>query len=233
MYIRISGLSFRYSHRSPFIIKDCNLSIAQGEIVAVLGPSGSGKTTLLRLIAGLELPTSGSIVIGGRVMSDKTHFVPPEKRGVGMVFQDYALFPHMTVSENIQFGLRHLPRRERLARMEEMLNLVNLTEYKNRYPYELSGGQQQRVALARSLAPAPSLLMLDEPFSHLDTHLQQQIRDELRHILKQTGTTSIFVTHNDDDAKVLADRLVHIDKGIVRQDGSASSGQGSGSYQLV
>ncbi|WP_209125124.1 ABC transporter ATP-binding protein [Alkalihalobacillus sp. BA299] len=219
MFVKLRNLQYQYKNTSEPTIKDFSLDIEQGEIISILGESGSGKSTILRLIAGLEIPKAGMISINGRVILDDSNFIPPEKRGVGMVFQDYALFPHMTVESNIKFGLRKMNRRQKQQRIEEMLSLVNLTNYKNRYPYELSGGQQQRVALARALAPAPSLLIFDEPFSNLDASLQVRIRDELRAILKKTGITSIFVTHDQEDARVLADRIVYIENGVINRVG--------------
>ncbi|GAE33199.1 ABC transporter ATP-binding protein [Halalkalibacter akibai] len=219
MFVQISNLQYKYPNASEPTIKDFTIDIEQGEVVCILGESGSGKSTILRLIAGLEEASNGSISISGKTIMSQHTFTPPEKRGVGMVFQDYALFPHMTVEKNIKYGLRKMSGKEKNQRVEEMLALVNLTEYKKRYPFELSGGQQQRVALARALAPAPSLLIFDEPFSNLDANLQLKIRDELRAILKQTGITSIFVTHDQEDAKVLADRIVFIENGKIKQIG--------------
>ncbi len=216
MFIKIKDLQYQYKNATEPTIKNFTLNIERGEIISILGESGSGKSTILRLIAGLETPKAGSISINGQTVFDQQNYVPPEKRSVGMVFQDYALFPHMTVEKNIQYGLRKMSRAEKQQRLNEMLELVNLTEYKKRYPYELSGGQQQRVALARALAPAPSLLIFDEPFSNLDANLQVKIREELRVILKQTGITSIFVTHDQADAKALADRIVYIENGVVK-----------------
>lgn len=213
MFVQIRNLHYKYRNAKEATINDFSLDIEQGEIVSILGDSGSGKSTILRLIAGLETPNHGSIKINGSTVFDEAHYVQPEKRGVGMVFQDYALFPHMSVANNIKFGLKKMSRKQKEQRLEEMLDLINLPGYNNRYPYELSGGQQQRVALARALAPEPSLLILDEPFSNLDANLQEKIRDELRTILKQTGTTSIFVTHDHADAKALADRIVYIKNG--------------------
>ncbi|MGP4081356.1 ABC transporter ATP-binding protein [Pseudalkalibacillus sp. R45] len=215
MFIQINELNFNYRNAIKPIFNDFSLGFKQGEITVILGESGSGKSTLLRLIAGLEIPNRGSISIDGKTMTDATHFVQPEKRGVGMVFQDYALFPHMTVSKNIQFGLQKMNREKKKERVAELLELVGMQEYVNRYPYELSGGQQQRVALARALAPNPSLIMFDEPFSNLDTNLQHKIRDELRAIIKKAGITSIFVTHDQEDARVIADRIVILNDGEV------------------
>ncbi|KJS89154.1 ABC transporter ATP-binding protein, partial [Desulfosporosinus sp. BICA1-9] len=157
----------------------------------------------------------------GKILFNEHEFVLPEKRGIGMVFQDYALFPHMTVEENIRFGLKNLSKQEKTERILEMLELVHLEDYAKRYPYELSGGQQQRVAIARAVAPKPSILLLDEPFSNLDAHLRQSIREELNGILKDTWMTSIFVTHDREDAKSIADQVVILDKGETIGKGKA------------
>lgn len=210
MYVQIQGLQFRYGKAEVPTVQNFNLAIAEGEVVAILGESGSGKSTILRLVAGLEVPESGRIVIRDQVMVDDHVFVHPENRGVGMVFQDYALFPHMTVADNIKFGLKKMTTREKEARVTGMLDLVNLSDYRGRYPHELSGGQQQRVALARALAPQPTLLLMDEPFSNLDRALQIKIREELKVILKATGTTTIVVTHDPEDAQALADRIITV-----------------------
>ncbi|WP_252313167.1 ABC transporter ATP-binding protein [Sinobaca sp. H24] len=221
MHVQISGLEFSYRKASGTVIQNFNLRMKEGEIVSILGESGSGKSTVLRLIAGLENPSKGKIQVGSDTYVDgrNSRMLPVEKRGLGMVFQDYALFPHMTVGANILYGLKKWKGPKRKARLQEMLALVNMTEYKKRYPHELSGGQQQRVALARALAPEPSLLLLDEPFSNLDAHLKQQIRDELREMIKYAGATTIFVTHDREDARVLSDRVVFLDKGKVQKAG--------------
>jgi len=220
MFIEINRLNFKYKGAEEDTLKDFSINIAKGEIVSILGESGSGKSTVLRLIAGLEIPKSGVIKIDSKIVLDENTFVLPEKRGIGMVFQDYALFPHLTVEENIKFGLKSYQKHEKKNRLKEMLELVNLVNYQKRYPHELSGGQQQRVALARALAPNPSLLLLDEPFSNLDKELQNKIRDDLKEIIKQTGITSIFVTHDRDDSKALADRVVILNRGMVTGIGS-------------
>ena len=222
MYVQLNNLSFRYRNAKLLTIENINLSIEQGEFISILGKSGSGKSTILRLIAGLEVPVSGSILINGRTIADEKQFLQPEKRGVGMVFQDYALFPHMTVAANVGFGLRNKSKKEMTERIEKMLALVGMTDYGSRYPYELSGGQQQRVALARALAPNPSLMMLDEPFSNLDTELQVKIREDLQKIIKKAGVTSIIVTHNQEDAKALADRVVIMNEGRITKIGKPS-----------
>ncbi|RFU62250.1 ABC transporter ATP-binding protein [Peribacillus saganii] len=215
MFVQLKNVSFHYKNTKELTIQNFSLAIEKGEIVSILGKSGSGKSTILRLIAGLEIPFSGSIHINESIMADDKQFIQPEKRGVGMVFQDYALFPHMTVAENIKFGLKKMSRIQKKERLDEVLALVGLKEYVKRYPYELSGGQQQRVALARAIAPNPSVLLFDEPFSNLDAELQIKIRDELRTILKQTGITSIFVTHDKMDARALADRVVVMEEGTI------------------
>ena len=221
MYVEIVGLNFKYQKSHDKIIKNFSLEISSGEIISIIGESGSGKSTILRLIAGLEIPESGIIKVKNRIMVDETTFINPEKRGIGMVFQDYALFPHKTVEGNVRFGLNALSSQKQKIRVEEVLHLVNLTAYKKKYPYELSGGQQQRVALARALAAKPALLLMDEPFSNLDRELQNKIRDELKILIKQTNTTTIFVTHDREDAKALADRIIILNKGEVVKTGEA------------
>ncbi len=197
-------------------VDDISLSVRPGEFLTLLGPSGGGKTTMLRLLAGFETPTSGRIQIGERIVADDAHFVPPEQRKVGMVFQDYALFPHVDVAGNIGFGLRGA-RRERDKRVKELLALVGLESFAARMPHELSGGQQQRVALARALAPGPDILLLDEPFSNLDTGLRAQVRTDVRNILMQTETTAIFVTHDQQEALSLSDEIAVIFEGKLVQ----------------
>ncbi len=191
-----------------------SLRVAEGEILALLGPSGCGKSTTLRLIAGLETPESGTITLRGRVVAGLGHAVPPEERGVGIVFQDYALFPHLTVGDNVGFGLARAARRDRVG---EVIDLVGLGGLAARYPHELSGGQQQRVALARALAPAPAVMLLDEPFSNLDADLRAQMRDEVERILRSSATTAVFVTHDQEEAFTLADRVGVLRAGCVEQ----------------
>lgn len=219
MYIQIKDLCFAYNKSNKLAVDHFTIDLEKGGILSILGESGSGKSTILRLLAGLEVPTAGSITVGDAVLSNDNAFVLPEKRGIGMVFQDYALFPHMTVAQNITFGLKKGGRKEKKQRLKEMLELVNLTDYEKRYPHELSGGQQQRIALARALAPNPVLLLFDEPFSNLDANLQYKIREELRIILKKTGITSIFVTHDENDARTLADKMVILQKGKLIKSG--------------
>lgn len=215
MFLQIEDLAFQYKQAAGKTFDGISATIHKGEIISIVGKSGCGKSTLLRLIAGLEQPLQGSIKINGKTIVNGAQFVPPEKRGVSMVFQDYALFPHMTVAQNIQYGLKRIKHMNPKIRVKEMVELTGLTELEKRYPYELSGGQQQRVALARALAPEPSILLLDEPFSNLDTELRVKIREELKSILKQTDITSIFVTHDLEEARSLADRVLYIEDGKI------------------
>lgn len=217
MYIEINNLHFRYNPHQDYIIKNFSLSASRGTILAILGESGSGKSTVLRLLSGLEVPEQGEIKINGKVVADQHTFVPPEERNIGMVFQDYALFPHMTVAKNICFGLKHMDRAKKNRRSQEVLALVDLQGFEHRYPHELSGGQQQRVALARALAPQPDVLLLDEPFSNLDAMLQARIRDELKEILTRAGITAILVTHDQEDARRVADQVVVMEHGEIKQ----------------
>lgn len=196
----------KQSQRHP-AVDGVSLTLEPGEMGCLLGASGSGKTTVLRAIAGLEPVLKGVITIDDQVMTSSTVNIPPEKRHVGMMFQDYALFPHLDVSANIGFGLRQLSRSERRARVDELLDLVGLTEFIDRYPHELSGGQQQRVALARALAPNPDILLLDEPFSNLDVDTREHLASELRQILKQTKHTALMVTHHIEEAYAMADQI--------------------------
>jgi iron(III) transport system ATP-binding protein len=196
-------------------LDDLTLSVAAGEMVALLGPSGCGKTTLLRALAGLERPDKGAISIGGTVVDDDTTFVAPERRRVGLVFQDWALFPHMTVGENVAYGLGRDPARE--ARVRELLAMVGLDGMASRPPGTLSGGQQQRVALARAIAPRPAVLLLDEPFSNLDSSLRVELRTEVKRLLVELGITAVFVTHDQEEAFVLGDRVAVMRAGILEQ----------------
>jgi iron(III) transport system ATP-binding protein len=196
------------------------LEAAEGEILTLLGPSGCGKTTTLRLLAGFEVPDEGTIRIRGRTVAGDRCWVPPEHRGVGMVFQDYALFPHLTVGENVMFGLDALPRQDRKERAVEALRTLDLAPFFQRYPHELSGGQQQRVALARALAPEPVMILMDEPFSNLDAHLRNQIRDEVVAILRRSGVTCILVSHDQRDALAISDRVAVMNRGRIEQVGT-------------
>lgn len=220
--LKINNLHFKYKNSKEDTICDFNIDINKGEIVGILGESGSGKSTMLRIIAGLEEAYKGSITIGDKVVYNNDYFVEPEKRGIGMVFQDYALFPHMTVAKNIMFGLKKMNKADKEKRMIEMLELVNLVEYKDKYPHELSGGQQQRIAIARALSPNPNILLLDEPFSNLDANLQEKIRTELKEIIQKAKITCIFVTHDINDARALGDKAVILDKGKIIKAGDIS-----------
>jgi len=196
-----------------------SISVKDGELLTLLGPSGCGKTTMLRMIAGLERPTAGSITIAGERVSDADSFISPENRDVGLVFQDFALFPHLTVAENITFGIREWDAERKEERLEELLGLVGLESHREKEPGELSGGQQQRVALARSLAPEPDILLLDEPFSNLDVRLRIEMREEIRRILKEAGVTAISVTHDQEEALSISDRVAIINDGRLEQVG--------------
>ncbi len=218
--VKLSRVSKRYAADGPPAVDGLSLSVREGEILALLGPSGCGKTTTLRLIAGFETPDAGTVTIRGQVVAGAGRPVPPEDRGVGIVFQDYALFPHLTVGDNVGFGLRHLDRGPRRERVGQVLELVGLEGLAGRYPHELSGGQQQRVAVARALAPAPALILLDEPFSNLDADLRAQMRDEVEKVLRSTGTTAIFVTHDQEEAFTLANRVGVLCEGRIEQLGA-------------
>ncbi len=218
MYIKMQNLNFRYKGNSVDVIDDLSLSIKKAETVCILGESGSGKSSILRLLAGLEVSYDGYIEIDEKVMQDSNVFLPPEKRGIGMLFQDYALFPHMTVAKNITYGITNLRKYERKRRLIEVMELVDIKELADRYPYQLSGGQQQRVALARAIAPQPRVLFLDEPFSNLDANLKDKIREKLKRIIKEIDITTILVSHDIEDALDIADRLVIIKEGKVIED---------------
>ncbi|RUO65775.1 iron(III) transport system ATP-binding protein [Pseudidiomarina planktonica] len=199
------------------VVKDVNLSLQAGDIGCLLGPSGCGKTTLLRAIAGFQTLTQGSISIADRIVSNPKTRLAPERRGVGMVFQDFALFPHLNVADNIAFGLRKLAAPEREARVNELLEHIGLPGYQHRFPHELSGGQQQRVALARALAPKPALLLLDEPFSSLDAELREKLALEVRQLLKKENITALLVTHDQQEAFAMADKAGMMYQGELLQ----------------
>ncbi|WP_273320602.1 ABC transporter ATP-binding protein [Vallitalea guaymasensis] len=213
--IECKDISFRYSNAIEPTLNKLSFSLHNGGVLAVVGPSGGGKSTLLRVIAGLETPYEGTLSINNKIVFNLNNNVKPENRGIGMLFQDYALFPHMNVKKNIEYGIDHLPKKERKQRLDEVLELVALGGYEKRYPHELSGGQQQRIALARALAPKPKLLLLDEPFSNLDTHLLKKVRDDLFNIIRKTNITTIMVTHNPEDAKAEADKIISIVDGRI------------------
>ena len=206
MSLKIQQLSFRYKPNQP-LIESLNFSLKQGEVVAITGASGCGKSTFLQLILGLLKPQSGSIAFANRTLSNEKNFISPELRSIGIVFQDYALFPHLTVRENIGFGLK-LSKKEKQSNIDKWLKLFGLSEVAFSYPHQLSGGQMQRVAIARAVAPQPSLLLLDEPFSNLDITLAERIRQELKPIFQQLNMSIILVTHHRADAAFLADKVV-------------------------
>ena len=211
--VRLHGLTRRYG--AVAAVDGLDLEVLSGEMLTVLGPSGCGKTTMLRLIAGLETPDAGVVEIGGRRVAGSGVAVPPERRRVGMVFQDFALFPHLSVHDNVGYGLRRDPDRE--VRVRELLELIDLADAGGRRPHQLSGGMQQRVALARALAPRPDVVLLDEPFSNLDAALRTQLRADVREILRAAGTAAIFVTHDQDEALTLGDRMAVMVRGRIEQ----------------
>ena len=216
--VKVEARNIQLSYGTTRVLHDVSLTVEPGEFFALLGPSGSGKSTLLRLIAGFNQHQAGQLLIGGRDVTG----VPPWKRNVGMVFQNYALWPHMTVERNVAFGLeeRRLPREEVRRRAAAALELVGLSGYGARRPNQLSGGQQQRVALARTLAIEPQVLLLDEPLSNLDAKLRVQMRRELQRLHKRLGITTIFVTHDQEEAMTICDRIAVLDAGVIQQIGT-------------
>ncbi|MEC6883519.1 ABC transporter [Photobacterium sp. NCIMB 13483] len=218
--LSVADLSCCY-HGQP-ILQDLSLAVERGEIVCLLGASGCGKTTLLKAIAGLLPLANGSMAINDRTIVDQQLCLPPEQRNIGMIFQDYALFPHLTVAENIAFGLRHWDKPRVTAKIKQMLELVHLTELDDRYPHQLSGGQQQRVAIARALANEPDLILLDEPFSNIDTQVRHSLIRDIRQIFKDQGVTAIFVTHSREEAFAFADKMAVMNHGVIEQFGTAT-----------
>jgi len=218
--IELEAVSKTYN--GQYAVETLSLTLQEGQLLTLLGPSGCGKTTTLRLIAGIVAPDGGAIRLSGRHVAGNGAFIPPEQRRVGLVFQDYALFPHLSVAANISFGLkrRRLSRKEESNRVEAMLQLVGMSAYGDRMPHMLSGGQQQRVALARALAPEPDIMLLDEPFSNLDTALRTQVRAEVRSILRAAGTTTVFVTHDQQEALSLSDQVAVMFDGRLHQMGT-------------
>jgi iron(III) transport system ATP-binding protein len=218
--IRIEGISKRYGGVEA--VRRLSLEVEDGQFVTLLGPSGCGKTTLLRLLAGFLVPDEGEIRVAGAMLSSPAGCVPPEGRGMGMVFQNYAVWPHKTVYENVAFGLqvRRVPKAEQRQRVAAVLELVNLTGLESRYPGQLSGGQQQRVALARSLVVEPGILLLDEPLSNLDAKLRERMRWELKALQRRTGITFVYVTHDQSEAMALSDRIAVIQQGELQQYGT-------------
>lgn len=224
--LKLLDVTKSFSKHAFPAVNGVTIYLQAGSILGLLGPSGCGKTTLLRVIAGFEKPSQGEVFINNRPVATAQSYIPPEKRGIGMVFQDFALFPHLTVIENVDFGLKALKNHspdDRSRRAREVLELVRLKDLDHRYPHELSGGQQQRVALARALAPRPNLVLLDEPLSNLDVQVRLQLREELRIILKESGTTAIFVTHDQEEAMSLADEIAVMRLGKIEQMGTPES----------
>ncbi|MEC4819525.1 MAG: ABC transporter ATP-binding protein, partial [Scytonema sp. PMC 1069.18] len=218
--LRLENVTLKYSQMRVPSVCGVSLELAQGDVLGLVGPSGCGKTTLLRIIAGFESPQVGTVEIAEKLVAGNDNWIPPEQRYVGMVFQDYALFPHLSVVENIAFGLRFATAKDRRIQVAELLELVRLTGLDNRYPHELSGGQQQRVALARALATQPQLLLLDEPLSNLDVQVRLRLREEVLAILKAKKISGIFVTHDQQEALAIADQVAVMQQGKLEQIGT-------------
>lgn len=218
--LSIRNLTCQYDQQT--ILESLSLHVEPGQIVCLLGASGCGKTTLLKAIAGLLPLSAGEMCLNGVTIDNGQHWLPPEQRNIGMIFQDYALFPHLTVADNVGFGLKGLSQQEKQHRVAEMLDLVHLNAFAQRYPHQLSGGQQQRVAIARSLAYKPDLLLLDEPFSNIDTQVRHELIGEIRKLFKAQGVTAIFVTHSREEAFAFADKMAVMNHGVIEQYGTAS-----------
>jgi iron(III) transport system ATP-binding protein len=218
--LEYQSVTRHYSRQEKAAISSVSLAVEENEILVLVGESGSGKTTLLRLAAGLELPDQGSVRISGEIVSDQETAIPPERRGVGMVFQDGALFPHLDAAGNISYGLKGWSKDEQDKRITFLLAMVGLGGKEHRFPHELSGGERQRLALARALAPQPKLILFDEPFSNLDPSLRRGLREEVRSILKKLNATAIFVTHDPADALAVADRIAILRGGKIEQTGT-------------
>ncbi len=222
--LSLESVSKQFSSNNNFAVKDISFTLKKGDLLGLLGPSGCGKTTLLRIIAGFEQLSTGTVTLAGRLVNSSSCWLPPEARNTGMVFQDYALFPHLTIGENIAFGLKvkskNFKAKDIKDRVAQVLMLVGLSGLETRYPHELSGGQQQRIALARALAPQPELILLDEPLSNLDVQVRERLRYEIRSILKASGTSAIFVTHDQEEAMAICDQIAVIQAGKLEQIGT-------------
>ena len=218
--LTVNGLTKHYSPGAPPAVNDVSFAVRPGEIVAILGPSGCGKTTMLRCIAGFERLSAGLVQMNDRTLADDNTHIPAEKRGIGLVFQEYALFPHLSVLKNVMFGLRYHDLEDKEGRARKALKMVGLQAFDDRNPHQLSGGQQQRVALARTLAPKPELILLDEPFSNLDALLRQGTRQEVRALLKDNGMSAVLVTHDQEEALSFADRVAVMRQGRIEQMGT-------------
>ena len=214
--VTFENISHSYGRHQS--VTDVSFHIESGQVVTLLGPSGCGKTTVLRLAAGFEQPSHGQITQNGSILSSPRDVIAPEYRQMGLVFQSYALFPHMTIEQNIRFGLKQADD-EAKQRVNELIREMDLSEMQQKFPHELSGGQQQRVALARALAPAPRLILLDEPYSGLDSRLRERIRDKMLHILRQTGTAALMVTHDAEEAMFMSDKIIVLHEGKIMQQG--------------
>lgn len=221
MTVALEFIDVTHVYGQQTAIHHVSFAVSQGQILCLLGPSGCGKTTALRIAAGLEQPQHGQVVLNGQVVSGEGRFVPPERRGVGLLFQDYALFPHLSVADNIAFGLRHLNTEQRRIEVAKWLERVDLGDRLKAYPHMLSGGEQQRIALARALAPQPEVLLLDEPFSNLDSHLRQQVRSEVLQVLKDISATALLVTHDPEEALFMGDRIALMTQGNILQQGAS------------
>jgi iron(III) transport system ATP-binding protein len=215
--LHLQALTKRYTPRGEPAVRGVSLEVPAGELLALVGESGSGKTTLLRLISGLERPDLGTVRIGDRTVADPHSWTPPEARHVGMVFQDGALFPHLTVAQNIRYGLRDISKARQTEKIDTLLCLVGLDGFQQRYPHELSGGERQRLAVVRALAPEPAVVLLDEPFSSLDPALRRSLRTDIHRILRELNTTAILVTHDTDDALYVGDRVAVFRNGGIEQ----------------
>jgi iron(III) transport system ATP-binding protein len=217
--LKVSNIEVRYG--STRVVDQLSFTLEDGRIGCLLGPSGCGKTTVLRTIAGFEQPASGEVYIDDRIVSDRKRNLPPEKRNIGMVFQDFALFPNLSVGDNIRFGISKWPQQAQQQRVTELLAMIGMPASERAYPHQLSGGQQQRVALARAMAPKPAILLLDEPFSSMDVELREQLAREVRHILKQEKITAILVTHDQHEAFAMADDICVMHEGRIQQHDTA------------